>query len=442
MRFLCVLILLLPASVFGQTPDHVESTTLENGMKILVQEDHAIPNVALYLFFRVGSRDERPGITGISHFFEHMMFNGSQKFGPGEFDRQMEKSGGSNNAYTTRDATVYTDWFPPDALELMMDMESDRMAHMTFDPKIVESERGVVYSERRLSVDNSNIGALSEQVEAAAIIAHPYHWPVVGWPTDIEAWTLQDLEDYYKQGYAPNNCVMVVVGDTTPKTVFDLAQKYFGGIPAHETFAEPRTKEPPQRGERVVQLQKESELPLLMMDFHTPETKSPETPTIEVLKALLSSGNSSRLYARLVDGEQAALTVSAMDEPSLDPYLLEIAVQPRAGVDVEKVREFVLDELNKLQRAPVAEAELRKAKNQWLAEHYRGMKTSTGKANLLGTYELFYGGYQKLYEEPAEIEKVGAADIQRVAKKLFANDNRTVGILVPQLSTPAAKVSQ
>jgi zinc protease len=432
MRLALLLALLWPGITVAQISDNVQISTLNNGMKILVQEDHTIPTVALYFFYRVGSRDERPGITGISHFFEHMMFNGSQQFGPGEFDRQMEMRGGNNNAYTTKDVTVYTDWFPPDALELMMRMESDRMAHLAFQPKIVESERGVVYSERRLRVDNDNFGALEEQVNAAAIIAHPYHWPVVGWASDIEAWTMQDLETYYKQGYAPNNCIMVAAGDVSAERVFQLAQQTFEVIPSHATFGEPRTVEPKQEGERVVRLRKEAELPLLMMAFHMPPTKSPDYQAIEVLQTILATGESSRLYSRLVDKEQAALNAQAFDEPSLDPYLLDIVVEPRAGVDISHVRALVLDELERIKTVPAPETELRKAKNLWLAAHYRELKSNAGRANMLGTYEVFYGDYKKLYEEPAEVEKVTAADVQRVAKQILTAENRTVGILMPQ----------
>src|SRR5208283_3805344 len=177
MRLFFVTFLFL-AGASAETFD-VHSQTLANGMKVLIQEDHNIPNVAMYFFFRIGSRNERPGATGISHFFEHMMFNGAKKYGPKQFDNEMEKNGGNNNAYTTEDDTVYTDWFPRTALELLFDMESDRIRDLSFDPKIIESERGVVYSERRTSVDNSNRGLLSELAQATAFIAHPYHWPVV-----------------------------------------------------------------------------------------------------------------------------------------------------------------------------------------------------------------------------------------------------------------------
>ena len=165
---------------------NIQDHTLKNGMKVLVQEDPSIPNVAMYTFFHVGSRNEHEGITGLSHFFEHMMFNGAKKYGPGQFDKTMEAAGGDNNAYTTNDMTVYQDWFPNSALALLFDLEADRVQYLAFDPKIVESERQVVYSERRLSVDNNNFGLLDEQLEATAIMAHPYHWSVIGWPTDIE----------------------------------------------------------------------------------------------------------------------------------------------------------------------------------------------------------------------------------------------------------------
>src|SRR5499425_2734278 len=198
----------------------VKTHTLKNGMKIIIEEDHSIPNVALYIFYRIGSRNERPGTTGLSHFFEHMMFNGAKKYGPKQFDVVMEANGGSNNAYTSRDVTVYQDWFPRSAMELIFDIEADRIRDLNFDPKKVESERGVVASERRTSVDGQNEGVLDEQLWATAFIAHPYQWPVVGWMSDIESWTMADLKHHFEMGYSPGNATMVVVGDVTPEEVF------------------------------------------------------------------------------------------------------------------------------------------------------------------------------------------------------------------------------
>ena len=211
----------------------VATKTLKNGMKVLVQSDHSIPNVALYIFYRIGSRNEHPGTTGLSHFFEHMMFNGAKKYGPGELDKAMEANGAANNAYTTRNTTVYQDWFPRSALPLIFDVEADRIQYLSFDPKKVESERGVVASERRTEVDANNAGILNEQLWATAFVAHPYQWPVVGWMSDIEHWTLDDLKHHFEMGYAPNNATMVVVGDVSPEEIFQLCEKYIEPIPQH-----------------------------------------------------------------------------------------------------------------------------------------------------------------------------------------------------------------
>src|SRR6202051_3254852 len=224
----------------------VAERTLKNGMKVLVQSDHSIPNVALYIFYRIGSRNERPGTTGISHFFEHMMFNGAKKYGPGELDKAMETNGGSNNAYTTRNVTVYQDWFPRTALELIFDIESDRIRDLSFDPKKIESERGVVASERRSSEDGQNEGVLDEQLWATSFIAHPYQWPVVGWMSDIEHWTIEDLKHHFEMGYSPNNATMVVAGDASPEEIFKLCETYIEPIPIHPAPPPVTTVEPPQ----------------------------------------------------------------------------------------------------------------------------------------------------------------------------------------------------
>src|SRR5438270_2416609 len=186
-------------------PIKVETHTLKNGLKILIHEDHSIPTVASYILYRIGSRNEGPGTTGLSHFFEHMMFNGAKKYGPKQFDRVMEAAGGANNAYTDQDVTVYQDWFPSTALELIFDLESDRIENLSFDPKMIQSEREVVASERRTSVEANNGGLLDEQMWAAAFTAHPYHWPVIGWMSDIEHWKMDDLKKHFDKGYALNN---------------------------------------------------------------------------------------------------------------------------------------------------------------------------------------------------------------------------------------------
>jgi zinc protease len=416
----------------GQTVE-VKTHMLSNGMKVLVQEDHNIPNVAMYLFYKIGSRNERPGTTGLSHFFEHMMFNGAKKYGPKQFDNEMEKAGGNNNAYTTRDVTVYTDWFPGPALELMFDMESDRIRDLAFDPKIIESERGVVYSERRTSVDNSNAGILMEQMNAAAYTAHPYHWPVVGWPSDIESWTMDDLKAHFKMGYAPNNCVMVVVGDVTDDQVVALAKKYIEPIPAQPSPPAIRTKEPAQIGERRLTVRKQAQLPIQLIAYHVPETKSPDSTVLDVIDTILTGGQSSRLYRRMVDHDQVVLNIRAQAQHAFDPTLFVFSMTPRSGVDLALTEKTLYEEIEKLQTAAVPNEELRKAKNQLLADHYRELKTIAGRANLLGTYEVFYGDYNKLFTSDKDLEGVTAADIQRVAQKYFTATNRTVATLIPEV---------
>ena len=421
--------MLAAGCLMGQ--QNIKTQTLANGMKVIVQEDHAIPNVAMYFFYKVGSRNEHVGATGVSHFFEHMMFNGAKKYGPKEFDRNMEKNGGSNNAYTSNDVTVYTDWFPSSALELMFDMEADRIGDLAFDPKMIQSERGVVYSERRTSVDNSNTGLLEELADAAAFEAHPYHWPVVGWPSDIEAWTMEDLKSHWSMGYAPNNCVMVIVGDVKFDNVMALSKKFLEPIPRRDPPPPVRTKEPEQLGERRVILSKPAQLPIQMVLYHIPDSRDPDTPVLDLIATILSSGESSRLYKRLVDS-QLAISANGGFGEALDPTLFRFTIHPRTGVDTAATEKALYEELAHLQTEPVPDAELRKAKNQRLAGLYRRLKTIEGRANMLGTYEVFLGDYSKAFDEDNRVEAVTAADIQRVAKKYFMAKNRTVATLVPE----------
>jgi zinc protease len=420
---------LLAAAASGQT---VTTATLENGMKVLVQEDHNIPNVAMYLFYKVGSRNEVPGTTGISHYFEHMMFNGAKKYGPKQFDIQMEQAGGSNNAYTNKDLTVYTNWFPRTALNLMFDMEADRIRDLGFDPKIIESERGVVYSERRTAIDNSNFGVLNEQLYATAFTAHPYQWPVIGWASDIESWTMEDLKQHFRMGYAPNNCLLVVVGDTTADEVIKLAKKHLEPIPSQAPPPPVRTKEPEQRGERRVVVRKQAQLPIQFIAWHVPESKHADTVPLRVLQTLLSDGQSSRLYKRLVDTDQLAINASSGLGNWIDPGLFTVTIQPRTGIDPAKTEAVLFEEIERVRTQAVSDAEMAKAKNQIVAGMYRQMKTISGRANLLGNFEIYYGDHKLLYNIDKAVAAVTAADVQRVASKYLTANNRTVATLIPE----------
>ena len=420
------------ASVTWAQEYPVATKTLKNGMKILVQSDHTIPNVALYTFYRIGPRNERPGTTGLSHFFEHMMFNGAKKYGPGELDKAMEANGGSNNAYTTRDVTVYQDWFPRSALDLIFDLEADRIRDLSFDPKKIESERGVVASERRTSVDGQNEGVLDEQLWATAFIAHPYQWPVVGWMSDIESWKIADLKRHFEMGYSPSNATMVVVGDVTPEEVFALAEKYLEPIPSHAPPPPVTTLEPEQLGERRLVVHKPAELPLLMIGYHVPKTDNPDFYALNVLRSILFQGESSRMYQRLVDKDQIALDVESETDNAFDPTLLLFEAQPKEGVDPQQCEKAIYEELERVENAQVTDRELEKAKNFRLAEFYRQVRTINGRANTVGTYEVFFGNYQKLFDAAKNYNAVTKDDVQRVAKKYFGANNRTVATLLPE----------
>ena len=429
MHRIVVLLAMLIALPLAANEKEIATKTLKNGMKVIVWPDRDIPNVALYNWFRVGSRNEVPGITGLSHFFEHMMFNGAKKYGPGEFDRVMEARGGSNNAYTSSDVTVYQDWFPRTALELIFDLEADRLQDLAFDPKMIESERGVVYSERRSSVDNIPENKLSEDVQATAFVAHPYQIPTIGWPSDIESWSNDDLVRYFKTYYAPNNATMIVVGDVKPGEIFALAEKYIEPIPQQQPPAPVRTKEPEQLGERRVSLEREAQVPLLQMAYHIGSAADPDSEALDLLMAILTSGESSRLHQRLVEKERIAISVGGFRDGGFDPGLAWFFTTLTPEADLAKAEAILDDELQRLVRDGVTPAELKKAKNIVLANFWRRMKTINGKAQSLGTYEVFHGDYEKLFTAPERYEALTIDQVKAVAAKVLRRSNRTVGVL-------------
>lgn len=409
--------------------DDVKTFTLENGMKFLVVEDFSIPNANMYFFYKVGSRNEYQGITGLSHFFEHMMFNGAKKYGPKEFDRTMEFNGGSNNAYTTENVTVYTDWFPAASSEIMFDLEGDRIASLSIDPKMVESERGVVLSERRTGLENSPWRLLSQSMQATAFQEHPYHWPVIGYEDDMKNWTQQDLERYFKTYYAPNNCVVVVSGAIKFEKVKELAKKYLEPIPAQPQPPKVHIVEPPQTGERRIIVQKEVATPYMMIGYKTPESKNEDYYALNILSSVLSSGNSSRLYSALVDQKELATQVFTDFGDTFDPSLFNVYAVANKEVKDSDLEQAIYSEIEKIKKEGISEKELQKIKNQKLMQFYGQVETINGKSNNIGTYEVFFGDYRKMFDAPEKYNKINVADVQRVANKYFAKSNRTVGIL-------------
>jgi len=388
---------------FAAAGEAIRTHTLANGLQVIVWPDHRVPSVALFNWVHVGSRNEGTGTTGLAHFFEHMMFKGTTRRAEGEFDRLLEANGARNNASTSQDVTVYQDWFPRSALELVFDLESDRLANLSFEPQSVEKEREVVYSERRLRIEDSNPAFLDEQVQATAFLAHPYRIPTIGWPSDIKSWTLDDLQGFYHRWYAPNNCTLVLVGDVDPEQVFALAEKYYGPIPRGPAAQPVRTVEPEQTGERRFTIERNGQNPLVQIAWHAVSADDPRAPALNLLQTILTGGDASRLHRLLAEGASPAEFEQALYTELV--HLLDQGVTP---------------------------GELSRARNQVAAAFWRGVSTLDGKARLLGEYGVLHGDYRKLFAAPEAYERVSAAEVLAVAREVFKPERRTVGTLLPR----------
>ncbi len=420
---------------FASTGAAIQTRTLGNGLQVIVWPDHNIPSVALFNWVHVGSRNEGSGTTGLAHFFEHMMFNGTSRRAQGEFDRLIESNGGSSNAYTSQDVTVYQDWFPRSTLELVLELESDRLANLAFAPQVVEKEREVVYSERRLRVEDSNPSFLNEQVQATAFIAHPYRIPTIGWPSDIKAWTLADLQNFYHTWYAPNNCTLVLVGDVEPEQAFALVEKYYGPIARGPATSPVRTVEPEQTGERRLVIERSGQNPLLQVAWHAISADDPRAPALNLLQTILTEGDAARLHRALVEERKLAVEVGSGWSEGFDPNTYSVYATLAEGASSSEFEQALTGELARLLDTGVTAAELSRAKHQVAASFWRGVSTIDGKARLLGEYAVLHGDFHKLFAAPDAYERVTAADVLAVARAVFKPEHRTVGVLVPR---PAA----
>ena len=408
----------------------MRAATLANGLRVIVWPVHHIPNVALNLWVRAGSRNEAPGITGLAHFFEHMMFNGTLRRHPGEFDRLMEAQGGANNAFTSDDVTVYQDWFPSHALELVLDLESDRVANLAFAPELIESERGVVTSERRLRVEDNNHGLLAEQVQAAAFLAHPYRFPTIGWPEDIRSWRIEDLQAFYRTYYAHNNLTLTLAGDVDPDRALTLARRYFDPIAAQAPPTPVAAREPEQFTERRVLIRRKVHTPLLQCAYKAPAAADSRAPAIELLLSVLVDGDASRLHRSLVEDQRLAIEVGGHWQEGFDPGLLWLSLTLPEETSPELALEALDRELEGLARDGVTEADLARARNLAVVGFWKKLATIDGKAHLLGEYEVFHGEWARLFDAPARVAEVTRAQVREVAEEILERSRRTVGMVV------------
>lgn len=409
----------------------VERHVLDNGLVVLLHEDHSVPAVTFWQWYKVGSRNERPGITGLSHFFEHMMFNGSKNVPPKEYDRIIESNGGTSNAFTSRDMTAYFEDIASDRLDVLFRLDSDRMADLTLEPEILKSEIEVVKEERRLRTDNSIFGMLDEQLYATAFNASPYNWPVIGWMNDLETVGRDDLVAYYRTYYAPNNCILVLAGDFDSKQALQQIRDAFGGIPSQPQPAAPVNSEPEQKGERRARVHYPAQQITFLGGYKAPPVSDPDHVVLDVLSSILGDGESSRLHRALVYDRQVALAAGTYYQTSLEPTLFEFYVMMKPGETADAGIALVDEVFAKLKAEGPTERELQKAKNLLEAQFVKQLKTNNGAGQTLGFFEHVYGDYRKMFTQIGRYKAVTIDDCKRVAQKYFTPMKRTIVEIVP-----------
>jgi zinc protease len=428
--FLLSFSLFLPFSEAGLR-ETVFETILPNGLKVLLLENHKAPLITFQVWYRVGSRNEEWGKTGLSHMLEHMMFKGTEKVGPEEFSRIIQENGGNDNAFTSRDYTAYFENLSADRAQIAIDLESDRMKNLILREEAFRTERMVVMEERRLRTEDDPQAYLQEQLGATAFQIQPYHWPIIGWMEDISRFTLEDLKSYYHTYYNPTNAFLVVVGDFKKEDLLSSIEKTFGLYPKGTMPNQEKDKDPPQDGERRIFVKKEAQLPSIVMGYHVPNLREPDSYVLEVISVILSGGKSSRLYQSLV--REKRLVLSADADHSLlsrDPSLFYLSADLLPGKEVADVEKALDQEMERLHSERVGEQELEKAKNQLEASFIFSQDSIFYQAMLLAQQEISLD-WRTIDDYLPSIRKVSAEDIQRVAKRYLIPDNRTVGILIP-----------
>jgi len=413
---------------------------LDNGLTVLIKEMHHAPVASFWIWYRVGSGDERPGITGISHWVEHMLFKGTEQFPRGEIDRQIARSGGGLNGMTWVDYTTYFEILPAHQIELALRIEADRMVNSLFDPEEVEAERTVIISERQ-GRENDPHFLLDEEVIAAAFRVHPYHSTTIGDLCDLQRMTRADLWERYQTFYRPNNAIAVLVGDVDEQQALDQIQAHFGEIAPGPELIDVRRPEPEQKGERRVIREGQGGAAHLQVVYHAPEGTSDDFFAMLVMDAALtgpaamsSSGGggtnrSSRLYQALVEAELASSVGSSL-ELARDPYLYDLSATVRTGRTLQEVEDALLNELSLLAQGSITEDELAKAIKQSKAQFAYAAEESTNQAYWLGWTELLdsYTWFEQYIER---LSAVTIEDVQRVASHYLKPANRTVGWYVP-----------
>ena len=429
-----LLVLMSVASSQALGPE-VSEHELDNGLKVLLAEDHSSPLVIFQVWYRVGARDEVSGRSGVSHLLEHMMFKGTKRYGNKVLSRTVNRNGGTDNAFTSKDSTAYFQILPADRLEISLKFESDRMKNLLLKNDDAVAERDVVIEERRLRYEDNPQNALFELVTATAFTSHPYRRPVIGWMEDLRSIEREDLQAHYRAYYSPDNAVIVVVGDFKTGELLKDIKKRFGKLKSSPRPRSYVSAEPPQKGQRSVVLKRtETRLPYVLAAYHVPGFPHEDSYALEALAELLSGGKSSRLYKEVVRNKRQALDAFAEYAGMYkDPYLFFLGATASENTEAGPLEESLYEEVDLIASKPPGERELQKVKNSLEAAYIMGLDSLYMQAMTIGMSEML-GDWRLRDQYVQRIRAVSPEDISRVAALYLVRSNRTVGVLLPDIS--------
>jgi zinc protease len=404
----------------------VERFRLANGLELLWCEDHSAPVVAYHTWFRVGSRHEQVGKTGLAHLFEHLMFNEVEGLAPGEFDRKLEAAGAENNAATWLDWTQYTISVPADQLGLVVGLEADRMARLVLREPQVQSEKEVVANERRYRVEDDVEGSVSELLWATAFARHAYRWPTIGWMKDIAGFTTDDCQQFYRTFYAPNNALVVAVGSVSLPDILQLVSNAYGSLPPSTLPLEDAQPEPPQTAERRVEVSKPTATEKLALGYHSLAIGDFDHPAATLLGEVLLGGRASRLHQKLVRDLEIASDVRVFVGPFRDPGLFEIFASAREGHTAEQMLATIDEQVARVQEEPVSSDELERARSRLELGLFASLETADGKASNIGFFDTMLGRPSASFERLEAMHRMGPSELRRVARRILLPRQRSV----------------
>ena len=437
-RLIAGLLLFLSASLSAQMNKiEFEEYELDNGLHVILHQDQTTPIVVVTVMYHVGSKNEQPDRTGFAHFFEHLLFEGSENIGRGEFDDYISRAGGTNNANTTFDRTFYYELLPSNHLATGLWLESERMLHAKVEEVGIETQREVVKEERRMRVDNRPYGTVLEQAMKRAFTKHPYQWPVIGYMEHLDAAEEKDYVDFYNKFYVPNNAVLSIAGDIDIAEAKQLIEKYFAGIPRGKgEIYRPNIVEPPLTKEVRDTVHDNIQLPAVIQTYRIPEQGTDDFYAVSMLGTLLSQGESSRLYKSLVDEQQKALFVGNFPIPTEDPGVSIAFGIANMGINPSDLEAAMDAEIAKVQTELISEREFQKLRNQIENDFVSANGTIAGIAESLANYHMYFGDADLINTEIDRYLKVTREDIRRVAKKYFNKNNRVVLYYLPKPMQP------